>query len=194
MKMVKDVWDCICDRCSNVWVSRSSDVPKICPKCKSPKWDDADRVAVEKTMGARSRTLQAFEPQFVVQKLDPGELEVRPEVHLEPIKGLPYFLGERVPEEMEAIASRPPEAFFDPGPALVVANLAAAALNAVRDPENYASSVPAHLGEASAEVEAVEFHIEDPNWRFIGEIWDEEAGQMMPAEKHVRTGKIRRKQ
>lgn len=29
-----------CERCSHVWVPRkSTDRPKICPKCKSPYWD-----------------------------------------------------------------------------------------------------------------------------------------------------------
>lgn len=28
-----------CYRCNHEWLPRNEDVPKVCPKCKSPYWD-----------------------------------------------------------------------------------------------------------------------------------------------------------
>ena len=33
-----------CDRCSHVWCPRNKDdIPKTCPKCRSPYWDTPRR-------------------------------------------------------------------------------------------------------------------------------------------------------
>ena len=29
----------ICERCNHKWVPREDEMPKVCPKCKSPYWD-----------------------------------------------------------------------------------------------------------------------------------------------------------
>ena len=28
-----------CERCDHKWVPRDNNVPRVCPKCKSPYWD-----------------------------------------------------------------------------------------------------------------------------------------------------------
>lgn len=28
-----------CERCGHEWVKRREDLPKVCPKCKSPYWN-----------------------------------------------------------------------------------------------------------------------------------------------------------
>ena len=33
------VLKCKCERCSHSWITRSEEMPKVCPKCKSPYWD-----------------------------------------------------------------------------------------------------------------------------------------------------------
>lgn len=39
-KKVKiEVWICKCGRCDHKWNSKDLDVPRVCPKCKSPYWD-----------------------------------------------------------------------------------------------------------------------------------------------------------
>jgi len=30
---------CKCERCKHEWITRSKEIPKVCPKCKSPYWD-----------------------------------------------------------------------------------------------------------------------------------------------------------
>jgi Zn finger protein HypA/HybF involved in hydrogenase expression len=32
-------WKCICDKCEHQWQTRNDDLPIICPKCKTKKWD-----------------------------------------------------------------------------------------------------------------------------------------------------------
>ena len=32
-------WGAVCDKCDHRWVSRSPDVPALCPKCKSTRWN-----------------------------------------------------------------------------------------------------------------------------------------------------------
>tara|TARA_Y100000310_G_C20316337_1_gene638613 strand:+ start:296 stop:448 length:153 start_codon:yes stop_codon:yes gene_type:complete len=29
----------VCERCKHQWVPRNSEMPRVCPKCKSPYWD-----------------------------------------------------------------------------------------------------------------------------------------------------------
>lgn len=33
------VYECKCERCKHEWITRSEDVPVVCPFCKSPYWD-----------------------------------------------------------------------------------------------------------------------------------------------------------
>ncbi|MBS3076150.1 hypothetical protein J4481_00210 [Candidatus Pacearchaeota archaeon] len=33
------VYECICERCKHGWITRTEDLPVVCPKCKSPYWD-----------------------------------------------------------------------------------------------------------------------------------------------------------
>jgi len=28
-----------CERCGHEWVPRGNEIPRVCPKCKSPYWD-----------------------------------------------------------------------------------------------------------------------------------------------------------
>jgi hypothetical protein len=28
-----------CERCKHTWVPRENELPKVCPKCKSPYWN-----------------------------------------------------------------------------------------------------------------------------------------------------------
>jgi len=31
---------CTCERCEHEWITRSKETPKVCPKCKSPYWNN----------------------------------------------------------------------------------------------------------------------------------------------------------
>jgi len=33
------VMKCKCERCGHKWITRKKEMPKVCPKCKSPYWD-----------------------------------------------------------------------------------------------------------------------------------------------------------
>ena len=33
------VYECKCERCMHEWITRSEEIPVVCPKCKSPYWD-----------------------------------------------------------------------------------------------------------------------------------------------------------
>ena len=39
MKKEIKVYECKCERCIHEWITRSEDIPVVCPKCKSPYWD-----------------------------------------------------------------------------------------------------------------------------------------------------------
>ena len=30
---------CTCERCGHDWVTRGIEMPKVCPRCKSPYWN-----------------------------------------------------------------------------------------------------------------------------------------------------------
>lgn len=30
---------CTCERCKHEWITRGKEMPKVCPKCKSPYWN-----------------------------------------------------------------------------------------------------------------------------------------------------------
>lgn len=29
----------VCERCGHKWVPRENEIPRVCPKCKSPYWN-----------------------------------------------------------------------------------------------------------------------------------------------------------
>jgi len=33
------VLKCKCERCGHEWITRTEEMPKVCPKCKSPYWN-----------------------------------------------------------------------------------------------------------------------------------------------------------
>jgi len=33
------VYECKCERCEHEWITRTEELPIVCPKCKSPYWD-----------------------------------------------------------------------------------------------------------------------------------------------------------
>lgn len=33
------VYACRCERCGHEWITRTKEIPIVCPKCKSPYWD-----------------------------------------------------------------------------------------------------------------------------------------------------------
>ena len=33
------VMKCTCERCGHGWITRSQEIPKVCPKCKNPYWN-----------------------------------------------------------------------------------------------------------------------------------------------------------
>jgi len=39
MKKEIKVYGCKCERCKHKWITRSEEIPVVCPKCKSPYWD-----------------------------------------------------------------------------------------------------------------------------------------------------------
>jgi len=38
IKITTEIWDCTCERCGWVWLSRRSALPKVCMRCKSTGW------------------------------------------------------------------------------------------------------------------------------------------------------------
>jgi len=34
-----NVYECRCERCGHNWITRTEDLPVVCPKCKSPYWN-----------------------------------------------------------------------------------------------------------------------------------------------------------
>ncbi len=38
-KKEKKVYECKCERCGHSWITRSEELPIVCPKCKSPYWN-----------------------------------------------------------------------------------------------------------------------------------------------------------
>lgn len=46
------VWECFCDNesCGHSWKTKTYELPKVCPKCKSVKWDkNGDIESIEQT-------------------------------------------------------------------------------------------------------------------------------------------------
>jgi len=39
MKKEIKMYECKCERCGHAWITRTEEVPVVCPKCKSPYWD-----------------------------------------------------------------------------------------------------------------------------------------------------------
>ncbi len=33
------VYECQCERCNHKWITRSEELPIVCPNCKSPYWN-----------------------------------------------------------------------------------------------------------------------------------------------------------
>jgi len=33
------VYECQCERCEHSWITRTEEIPIVCPKCKSPYWN-----------------------------------------------------------------------------------------------------------------------------------------------------------
>lgn len=33
-----------CDRCSHKWLPREDEIPRVCPKCKSPYWNTPRKI------------------------------------------------------------------------------------------------------------------------------------------------------
>ncbi len=33
------VYECQCERCKHTWITRSEELPIVCPNCKSPYWN-----------------------------------------------------------------------------------------------------------------------------------------------------------
>ena len=33
------VYECQCERCEHKWITRSEELPIVCPNCKSPYWN-----------------------------------------------------------------------------------------------------------------------------------------------------------
>ena len=33
------VYECQCERCKHIWITRSEELPVVCPNCKSPYWN-----------------------------------------------------------------------------------------------------------------------------------------------------------
>ncbi|MBV9176918.1 MAG: hypothetical protein JO327_09965 [Nitrososphaeraceae archaeon] len=38
----------ICERCGHKWAPRENEVPKVCPRCKSPYWNTPRKIEGKK--------------------------------------------------------------------------------------------------------------------------------------------------
>ncbi len=47
-----------CKRCSHVWYPRLEEIPKTCPKCKSPYWDSERRTTYKLLSWAERKSLE----------------------------------------------------------------------------------------------------------------------------------------
>ena len=53
---------CICKRCLHEWIPKSlEDMPKICPKCKSKKWNEANNIKPLLNIPPRGRVISEAE-------------------------------------------------------------------------------------------------------------------------------------
>ena len=39
------VYECKCERCEHKWITRGTESPIVCPKCKSPYWKNKPFIA-----------------------------------------------------------------------------------------------------------------------------------------------------
>ncbi len=37
-------YECTCERCGNVWLTRGNQLPKVCPRCKQTAWNKPRKV------------------------------------------------------------------------------------------------------------------------------------------------------
>lgn len=42
------VYECQCERCGHKWITRSEELPIVCPNCKSPYWNKPKQENKEK--------------------------------------------------------------------------------------------------------------------------------------------------
>ena len=33
------MYECQCERCKHTWITRTEEIPVVCPRCKSPYWN-----------------------------------------------------------------------------------------------------------------------------------------------------------
>ena len=46
-----EIWSCTCGQCSHKWLTRSDLLPRLCPKCKTMRWDtDLDTILDRSTL------------------------------------------------------------------------------------------------------------------------------------------------
>lgn len=51
-------YKCKCDKCGKDWITKSNDVPKVCPKCHSVKWNELSPPAPQMDAIRQAETAQ----------------------------------------------------------------------------------------------------------------------------------------
>lgn len=44
-----------CERCNHKWVPRENEVPRVCPKCKSPYWNAPRKIGIKKEFNIKEK-------------------------------------------------------------------------------------------------------------------------------------------
>jgi len=68
MRIPIQFWSCTCEKCGNFWVSRSENIPKLCPSCKSVNWDTQQTnppSVIPKIESIAMPVVQSSEPEFL---------------------------------------------------------------------------------------------------------------------------------
>ena len=55
-------YKCKCDKCGREWITKSHDVPNVCPKCHSVKWNEFSAPATQIDAIRTPQTVQPSQP------------------------------------------------------------------------------------------------------------------------------------
>ncbi len=66
----KMVYECRCDKCSHQWVTKDSNIPKVCSKCKSVKWNSGENFSIKRLSNEKK-----VKSEFILTKKDIGNDE-----------------------------------------------------------------------------------------------------------------------
>jgi predicted nucleic acid-binding Zn-ribbon protein len=66
-----------CVRCGHTWPPRTQNLPKVCPKCKSPYWNTAKRVKKSEEQDEKKEIIEGYQGRITAEPQDVGISEVQ---------------------------------------------------------------------------------------------------------------------